>query len=148
MYSILILEIDDLSNLTHNIKEKYMINDKAPSLKDLKAKKKKLENQAAAIKDLIVQLVLAENTEEVNQQKRSLESTNQKLAEVSEDIRNINRLVKRDTNDRFISSIQRKYRFTDNDILDSFLNDNSVAFASFIANVKNTNSTSDQGENE
>jgi uncharacterized membrane protein YgaE (UPF0421/DUF939 family) len=125
-----------------------MINDKAPSLKDLKAKKKKLENQAAAIKDLIVQLVLAENTEEVNQQKRSLESTNQKLAEVSEDIRNINRLVKRDTNDRFISSIQRKYRFTDNDILESFLNDNSVAFASFIANVKNTKSTSEQEENE
>ncbi|HIE2280348.1 TPA: hypothetical protein ACXK4S_000674 [Pseudomonas aeruginosa] len=125
-----------------------MINDKAPSLKDLKAKKKKLENQAAAIKDLIVQLVLAENTEEVNQQKRSLESTNQKLAEVSEDIRNINRLVKRDVNDRFISSIQRKFRFTDNDILESFLNENSVAFASFIANVKNTKSTSEQEENE
>lgn len=125
-----------------------MINDKAPSLKDLKAKKKKLENQAAAIKDLIVQLVLAENTEEVNQQKRSLESTNQKLAEVSEDIRNINRLVKRDTNDRFISTIQRKFRFTDNNILESFLNDNSVAFASFIANVKNTKSTSEQEENE
>jgi len=148
MYSILILEIDDLSNLTNNIKEKYMINDKAPSLKDLKAKKKKLENQASAIKDLIVQLVLAENTEEVNQQKRNLESTNQKLAEVSEDIRNINRLVKRDINDRFISSIQRKFRFTDNDILESFLNDNSVAFASFIANAKGTKLTSEQEENE
>lgn len=125
-----------------------MTNDKAPTLKELKAKKKKLEGQAAATKDLIVQLVLNEKTDEVNQHKHNLQSIAQKLEQVSDDIKNINRLAKRDSNDRFISTIQRKFKFSDNQILDEFLTNNSDRFSAFIASAKTDKSTSEQEEND